>query len=304
MNEIFESGATIVNIRTGKLIRSGLLISMARKFCRRCATSSRRVERRMCANRILGILWLLLSFSASVSAQTGVGCSGVPDYPKLKSALISAVKQGENANGGLGNQMWAAVVNRDGIVCVVTFSGPDRGAQWPGSRMIAAEKANTANALSGPNFALSTANLYAGSQPGGSLFGLTTSALPNPQAAYAGKPEDFGTANDPLVGKAVGGVIVFAGGLALYDSKGKIVGALGLSGDTSCTDHVIAWKVRHAIGLDGVPMGAASDQTDNIIFDLQNGVSASGFGHPVCQGGRPSDDIARKLPKNYPLKRK
>ncbi|HSS96921.1 MAG TPA: heme-binding protein [Terriglobales bacterium] len=236
--------------------------------------------------------------------QAAPNCTGLPEYSKLKSALVSAVREGENANGGLGNQMWAVVVNRDGIVCVVTFSGPDRGAQWPGSRMIAAEKASTANALSGPNFALSTANLYAGSQPGGSLFGLTTSTPPNPQAAYAGKPEDFGQPSDPLVGKPVGGVIVFAGGLALYDSKGKIVGALGLSGDTSCTDHVIAWKVRHAIGLDGVPMGVGTDQTDNIIFDIQNGVSASGFGHPVCQGGRPSEDIARKLPQNYPVKRK
>jgi uncharacterized protein GlcG (DUF336 family) len=249
-------------------------------------------------------LFLIVSLCVCSWGQSGPNCTGLPEYSKLKSALISIVKEGENANGGLGNQMWAVVVNRDGIVCAVTFSGPDRGSQWPGSRMIAAEKANTANALSGPNFALSTANLYAGSQPGGSLFGLTTSAPPNPQAAYAGKPEDFGQPSDPLVGKPVGGVIVFAGGLALYDSKGKIVGALGLSGDTSCTDHIIAWKVRHAIGLDGVPMGVGTDQTDNIIFDIQNGVSASGFGHPVCQGGRPSDDIARKLPQTYTVKRK
>ena len=253
----------------------------------------------------VGWLFLLcLALSLSVAAQTAQNCAGLPDYSKLKSTVISVVKEGENANGGLGNQMWAVVVNRDGIVCAVAFSGPDRGAQWPGSRMIAAEKANTANALSGPNFALSTANLYAGSQPGGSLFGLTTSGPPNPQAAYAGKPEDFGTSNDPLVGKPLGGIIVFAGGLALYDTKGKILGALGLSGDTSCTDHIIAWKVRHSIGLDGVPMGVASDQSDNIIFDIKDGVSASGFGHPVCQGGRPSDEIARKLPQSYPLKRK
>jgi len=249
---------------------------------------------------------LLSIFVLSLSswAQAGPNCVGLPDYSKLKTALIATVKEGEAANGGLGNQMWAVIVNRDGIVCAVMFSGPDRGAQWPGSRVIAAEKANTANALSGPNFALSTANLYAGSQPGGSLYSLTTAAPANPQAAYAGKPEDFGQPNDPLVGKPVGGVIVFAGGLALYDSKGKILGALGLSGDTSCTDHIIAWKVRHAIGLDGVPMGVGTDQTDNIIFDIQNGVSASGFGHPICQGGRPSDEIARKLPQTVPVKRK
>jgi hypothetical protein len=106
------------------------------------------------------------------------------------------------------------------------------------------------------------------------------------------------------VGKPVGGVIVFGGGLALYAPQGKIVGGLGLSGDTSCTDHVIAWKVRHAIGQDGVPMGVGQDQTDNIIFDIQNGVSASGFGHPTCKGGRPAEDIARKLPQTHPVHRK
>lgn len=240
---------------------------------------------------------------AASLAQSSTDCSKVPDHDKLKAALVSIVKQGEQANGGLGNQMWAVVVNRDGIVCAVAFSGPDRGAQWPGSRMIAAEKANTANALSSPNFALSTANVYAGSQPGGSLYGLITSAPPNPQAAYAGKPEDFGQSNDPLVGKPVGGIIVFAGGLALYEGKGKIVGGLGLSGDTSCTDHVIAWKVRHAVGLDAVPMGVGQDQSDNIIFDIQNGSSASGFGHPTCKGGRPAEDIAKKLTQTDALKR-
>jgi uncharacterized protein GlcG (DUF336 family) len=251
-----------------------------------------------------GIYVLLAFIPVDGWAQSTPNCSGLPDYSKLKSALIATVKEGEKANGGLGNQMWAVAVNRDGIVCAVVFSGPDRNAEWPGSRMIAAEKASTANAFSAPNFALSTANVYAASQPGGSLYGLITSAPPNPQAAYAGKAEDFGQPNDPLVGKAVGGIIVFAGGLALYDSKGKIVGAIGVSGDTSCTDHIVAWKVRHAIGLDGVPMGVAQDQTDNIIFDIQDGVSASGFGHPVCKGGRPSDDIAKQLPQAYPVKRK
>ena len=44
--------------------------------------------------------------------------------------------------------MWATVVNRDGVVCAVVFSGTNRGAQWPGSRVISAQKANTANAFS------------------------------------------------------------------------------------------------------------------------------------------------------------
>ena len=99
---------------------------------------------------------------ASARAQNPQDCSKVPDHEKLKSALTDAVKQGAGANSGLGNQEWGAVVNRDGIVCAIVFSGPNRAAEWPGSRLISAEKANTANAFSSSNFALSTANIYAG----------------------------------------------------------------------------------------------------------------------------------------------
>src|SRR3954466_9987354 len=225
---------------------------------------------------LITLPWRTLTFAQAKPASTD--CSTLPDHSKLKAALAEAVKGGADSNGGLGNQAWAAIVNRDGIVCAVAFSGPDRGAQWPGSRLIAAEKANTANALSGPNFALSTANLYAASQPGQSLYSLTTSAPPNGPAAFAGPAEAYGQQNDPMVGKPIGGIIVFGGGLALYTGKGKIVGALGISGDTSCADHVVAWKVRHSLGLDAVPMGVSPDQNDNMILDIQNGTSASGFG--------------------------
>src|SRR5947209_15593626 len=80
-------------------------------------------------------------------AQNPEDCSKVPDYAKLKAALTAAVKQGAGANSGLGNQEWGTVVNRDGVVCAVVFTGPNRGAEWPGSRVISAEKANTANAF-------------------------------------------------------------------------------------------------------------------------------------------------------------
>lgn len=124
-------------------------------------------------------------------------------------------------------------------------------------------------------------------------------SLPNPQAAF-GDPTSFGQENDPIVGKPVGGIVVFGGGLALYTSKGQIVGGLGVSGGTSCSDHVIAWKVRHQLNLDAVPMGPSPDHNDNMILDIQNGVSASGFGHPVCKGGFPGENIIRNLSKNFP----
>jgi uncharacterized protein GlcG (DUF336 family) len=233
------------------------------------------------------------------AAQGKPDCPGLPDATKLRSALQSIVREGSSGNGGMGNQEWAAMVNRDGIVCAIVFSGSTRGDQWPGSRLISAEKANTANALSGNNYALSTANIFAASQPGQSLYSLATSAPPNPAAIF-GEPASFGTPDDPMVGKPIGGVIVFAGGLPLYSPQGKIVGGLGLSGDTSCTDHVIAWKVRHELHLDAVAMGPSPQHNDNMILDWQNNMSPSGFGYPSCKGGSPADYIIKDLSKNFP----
>ncbi len=242
---------------------------------------------------------LLAAISLPCGAQSKPDCSGLPNAAQLRTSVQSIVRQGSEKNGGLGNQEWAAVVNRDGIVCAIVFSGTTRGDQWPGSRVIAAEKANTANGLSGNNYALSTANLFAASQPGQSLYSLATSAPPNPSAVF-GNPTTFGTPDDPMVGKAIGGIIVFSGGLPLYTPQGKIVGGLGLSGDTSCTDHVIAWKVRHDLHLDGVPMGPSPEHNDNMILDWQNNSSPSGFGYPSCKGGSPSDYIIKDLSKDFP----
>src|SRR5205085_3102570 len=119
---------------------------------------------------------------------------------------------------GLNNQMWATLVNRDGVVCAVAFSGVDRGAQWPGSRVISAQKANTANAFSldstsssngsgqAKGLALSTANLYSAVQPGGSLYGLQHSNPVDTNAAYGtGSATGYGTPGDAMSNHAVGG---------------------------------------------------------------------------------------------------
>ncbi len=247
----------------------------------------------------LGLAALVFALSVPAISQSKPDCSAVPNAGRLKSALQSVVKEGPSKNGGMGNQEWAVVVNRDGVGCAVVFSGTNRSQEWPGSRVIAASKANTANGLSNNDYAISTANIFAASQPGQSLYSLATSAPPNAKAAF-GDPVSFGTENDPMVGKAVGGIIVFAGGLPLYSSQGKIVGGIGLSGDTSCTDHVIAWKVRHQLHLDAVPMGPSPAHNDNMILGFQNGKSASGFGHPACKGGMPSEYIIQDLSKQFP----
>src|SRR5688572_6296290 len=193
--------------------------------------------------------------ATTAAAQERSACQGLPSHQELRDALTAA--QGQ-PNGGFALEMWATVVNRDGVVCAVAFTGQSRGDQWPGSRVISAQKANTANAFSLPGLALSTANLFTAVQPGGSLFGLQHSNPVDTENAYAGPSANYGTANDPLVTKKSGGVNVFGGGLALYNSAGQLVGGLGVSGDSSCADHNIAWKTRHALALNHVPAGVSA----------------------------------------------
>jgi uncharacterized protein GlcG (DUF336 family) len=229
-------------------------------------------------------------------------CRGLPSHSALRSALEAAQAQ---ANGGFGLQMWATVVNRDGVVCAVAFTGDDRGDQWPGSRVISAQKANTANAFSLPGLALSTANIYSAVQPGGSLFGLQASNPVDTYVAYGGNPANNGQSNDPMVGGRIGGINVFGGGLALYNASGHLVGGIGVSGDSSCADHNIAWRARNTLNLDHVPAGVSPDASrkDNIVYDItpqagqMPGVSASGWGHPECSAS--ATMIAGNLPVTH-----
>jgi uncharacterized protein GlcG (DUF336 family) len=215
-------------------------------------------------------------------------------HETLRQALRGSVKpSGGPSNGGLDNHMWAAVVSRSGMVRAVCFSGDAIGDQWPGSRSIAIAKANTANGFSLPHFAFSTANLYFGAQPGGFLYGILETNPMDPAAMYAGDSATYGSADDPMVGKKASGVVVFGGGLALYDGT-TIVGALGVSGDTSPGDHNIAWRVRKALGLEKVPAGITADNNDAIIFDIGiMGKSSSGYGHPTT--GLREDDVAKEI---------
>lgn len=249
----------------------------------------------------------------AVSGQAQASCEDIPTdrslYTDLSRALDNVV---DGTNGGLSNEMWASVVDRDGIVCAVTFSGKNRGSQWPGSRVISAQKANTGNAFSldrndGAGIALSSGNLFGTVQPGGSLFGLQHSNPVDPRVAYgdnngvAGSDSTdeprYGERNDPMVGTYIGGINVFGGGLPLYDRRGRVVGGLGVSGDTSCTDHVVAWRIRNGLGLDNVPGGVGPDNSDNL--NIVDEVTPGAFEHPDCGGG--VADIIADLTDDFPL---
>jgi uncharacterized protein GlcG (DUF336 family) len=249
--------------------------------------------------RRAAVVLAILGSAAAAGAQGQApanGCASLPKYAALKAALDKATA---DEKSGLNNHMWATIVDHDGVVCAVAFSGKDRFAEWPGSRVISAQKANTANAFSldassnangsgqANGLVLSTANLYAAVQPGGSLFGLQASNPVDASVAYRGPFAQYGTAADPMVGRRIGGVNVFGGGLALFAAGKKMVGGVGVSGDTSCADHSIAWLVRKNLDLDhlaGVG-GVSGDNArpDNIVFDLDaSGKSKGGFGHPQC----------------------
>ena len=244
-------------------------------------------------------------FLTTIALQAGDPKDPFPSHAKLVEVLKTVVNAQDSA--GFKLNMWCTIVNRDGEVVTVAFSGNDRGDQWPGSRVISAQKANTANAFSLPGFALSTANLYTAVQPGGSLYGLQHSNPVDTDVAYKGPSENYGKPNDPMVGKKIGGVNVFGGGLALYapGPDHKLIGALGVSGDSSCTDHIVAWKVRSALNLDNVPGGPVAG-TDNMVHDITpdadgHPVSASGWGHPTCDNTGTEATIVLNLPSDFPL---
>jgi hypothetical protein len=105
----------------------------------------------------VGVLVLGLT-TVVVSAAPPVGtCATLPNWQQLRQQLIAA---NGLVNLLLNNNMWATIVAADGTVCAVAQTGSDNlQSQWLLSRVISAQKANTANGLSlqdgqGPNSTL------------------------------------------------------------------------------------------------------------------------------------------------------
>lgn len=209
-------------------------------------------------------------------------CGALPSASELQAALTGAPDVNTFGHaGGLfdGQRMWAAVVNRNGDLCAVVASTADETQVWPGSKLIAQAKAYTANAFSLDSLALSTARLYTFTQPGHSLWSLGQANL---QLGAKG-------------GDMKGGMIFFGGGVPIYRA-GKIIGGLGISGDTSCADHEIAKRTRHILALD--PPGGAA--VDDIVYAPPDAPSV--FAHPMClntyRNGLP---LGNEAPASYPF---
>jgi uncharacterized protein GlcG (DUF336 family) len=233
---------------------------------------------------------LIALTTANAQKTSALGCQNLPSESQLRQLLVQA----QNVNkpiGGLfeGTLMWAAVVNRDGAVCAYNTSIGDATQVWPGSQAIAKSKAYTANAFSLDGLALSTARLYTFTQPGHSLASLGQSNLFNPEFLAPPSGEEGGQ------NSLVGGLIFFGGGVPLY-RNGKIIGALGVSGDTACADHEIAKRVRDLAGLN--PPGGAL--VDDIVYSGPDAPSV--FAHPVCLNtARNGTKIGNEAPANYPF---
>ena len=247
----------------------------------------------------LAISTALAGASVFASNAALAGCGDVSRADLLDHAKMVVADK----NGGFGLPMWVSMVDETGKVCHVVNTGGSGAmignTSWLGSRVISAQKANTANDFSLDGYSISTAILYRTVQGDNSLFGLQLSNPVDPFVAYNGDPKFYGTPKDPMVGKRPGGINVFGGGLALYKKEGKgsrKVGAIGVSGDTSCTDHVVAWKIRAMLELDNVPAGFTNTnfkadgspldlggaKGDELVLNDSGNADAAGWAHPAC----------------------
>jgi uncharacterized protein GlcG (DUF336 family) len=225
-------------------------------------------------SHVISVMLVLSAGASYLSAQPvgkNANCQDLPTAAQIKQYLRAAAG---TAIGGLfnGERMWGAVVNRDGELCAAATSTDDTSQVWPGSQAIAKSKAYTANAFSVDTLALSTARLYTFTQPGHSLWSLGQSNLFNPQFLA---PTDGNAGGKEQI---VGGQIFFGGGLPLYRA-GKIIGGLGVSGDTSCADHEVAKRVRNAASLNP-PASLGGMLADDIVYSPPDPPSV--FAHPVC----------------------
>lgn len=222
-------------------------------------------------------------------------CAEIVSAYNANKAAVNAVV-GQADNGGYGLPMWISAVDESGKICGIVNTSGRAGSEnignssWLGSRVISAQKANGANAFSLDAFSISSGNLQGLTREQGSLFGLQASNPVDATIAYLGNAATFGTGDDPLVGKRIGGINVFGGGLALYKTGSIKIGAIGVSGDTSCTDHAVAWKVRKILGFDYVPGGFVSGYSPAPGFTIKgdeliikrDGNTGNFYGQPSC----------------------
>ena len=140
---------------------------------------------------------------------------------------------------------------------------------------VSAAKAFTANGLSLQDAPISTAQLYPWVQPGAPANPLLRKVREegnpvNPDAAYEGNYNQFGTRNNPIVGRRFSGADYIRRRACGFYSRRQPVGGLGLSGDRHPgRNNSTAWRLRANLRL------APSVPNDTMTLNDTSG-------HPHC----------------------
>jgi len=220
------------------------------------------MERVRSVNTFRGVSIVILAAAAIAAFMFLIVGRGEAANPKLTKAEVNSIIANAIAQANLepsllrvnedGDQqmtrMHIAVVDRTGKV--IGFDSMSDA--WVGSVDIARAKAFTAMAFSSDENALTSRTIGILSQPGGDLWQIGNSNRP-------------GTAGGKIKEQ---GLIEFPGGLPLYDENGKLVGGIGVSGDSVCHDENVAeagaedFKPPEAIRVDTV-LGNPTLYTDS-----------------------------------------
>ena len=240
---------------------------------------------KLVAGAVCGALMAtLIASRGAVSAQSGNGCSNLPSQSDLRAALSAARGVG---NGGFDLDMWGTLVNRDGIVCAVAFTGADRGDPMAGQpRDLGAEGEHRERVQPAGPRALHR-------QP---LCGRAARRQPVRPAGQQSGRHRRGVRRHPANVRHSRTIRWSAARSAASTSSAAAwrcttrrtswSAAIGVSGDTSCADHNIAWRTRHALNLDYVPggVGAGGARRQHQLSGVGAVPSlANDFSHPICK---------------------
>ncbi|HKV55636.1 MAG TPA: heme-binding protein [Candidatus Binataceae bacterium] len=208
----------------------------------------------------LAVLGIFANYG--LAGAQSITAAFVPGPIEAACARAAAKESSAVRGPGKTTKMWCAVVDREGKALAInatdtggTPQAPLGSDAWRGSIEIALAKAYSAVAFSSNDQALDTFDLGLATRPDGpgltgpgdighddgvaSLWGIGNS---NPFRSVNGA----GLGSDDIVGRYHHGIITFAGGQPVYTKTGagchggKLVGAVGVSGDGVDQDDSVA----------------------------------------------------------------
>ena len=208
----------------------------------------------------------------------------MPDTPcGVPTGIVQAVQKQlktvvnlSDANGGIfkPNRMWAAIVDRQGVLCSIHSSAEFAPSTdvWPGSRAIAIAKAGTANDFS--NNGLAPLHREPLRPHTARRITLRPETTPIHSSRRISTSRNMHPATHPVASSP-------SAAASPCTAAARSSARSAVSGDSSCADHAIAFRMRLLAGYNTLPGGVAPDNTDNIIY-AANGTPPTGFEQPHC----------------------